>query len=80
MSRLVNRKRKISTAMISTPSMISSASSASTQSRIFRASFLAAYVSQESDEIEIPANLQSAETYKFVGATYGLRKDYGIGI
>lgn len=33
-------------------------------------------MSQESDEVEIPANLQSAETYKFVGATYGLRKDY----
>ena len=69
---VIERKRKVSTSMISPPSTIPSiSSSASTVSRVSRASFSAAYVSQQSDEIEIPADLRSAESYEFLGFTYG---------
>lgn len=68
---VTGKKRKISTTMLSPASTILSASSASTVSRVSGASFSARYVSQQSDGIEIPADLRSPETYEFLGFTYG---------
>lgn len=68
---VTGNKRKISTTMISPPSTIPSVSSASTISRVSGASFSASYISRQSDQIEIPADLRSAETYEFLGFKYG---------
>ena len=64
-SPIINGKRKISTALISSPSTIPSSSS-----RVSGASFSASHTRRESDEIEIPAELRSGETYEFLGFTY----------
>ncbi|KAA6415576.1 MAG: hypothetical protein FRX48_00292 [Lasallia pustulata] len=67
LSGVFDGKRKISTAMISPPSTIPSASSSFTSTRISSSSFSATYTTQEIDEVEIPVMLQSVESYEFLG-------------
>ncbi len=65
----VNGKRKISTALLATPSSIPSRSEGVGSTQISSTSFNTAFESQEVDDVEIPANLYSAETYAFLGFT-----------
>ncbi|KAI9829830.1 MAG: hypothetical protein M1826_005407 [Phylliscum demangeonii] len=69
LSPIVNNKRMISATLISPPSSISLSTSESSRSasRVSPRSFSATYVVQEMDEIELPANLISRETYEFLG-------------
>jgi len=70
---VINKKRKISASMISPPSSQPSCSrsaSSNSASRVSSGSFSATFVGQATDEVEIPADLRSQETYEFLGFDY----------
>jgi len=70
MTVIINNKRKISTSTISPPSSLPSlrtSASSSTEREISPESFTASFVREEAEEIEIPADLRSLETYAFLG-------------
>lgn len=70
MTAIINNKRKISTSTISPPSSLPSRSisaSSPTKPKISPESFTASFVREEAEEIEIPADLRSLETYAFLG-------------
>lgn len=71
MTAIVNNKRKICTSTISPRSLLPSRSntsvSSSTEREISPESFTASFVREEAEDIEIPADLRSPETYAFLG-------------
>ncbi len=69
-SPILNNKRKLSTSSLSPPSSLPSrtVSTASHSDRdVSPANFAASFVSEEINDVEIPANLRSRETYSFLG-------------
>ncbi|KAI9779363.1 MAG: hypothetical protein M1816_003610 [Peltula sp. TS41687] len=65
---IVGQKRKISASMLTPPTPRSpSPPSSSSSSRVSSASFSALSVGQEVEEVEIPADLRSKETFEFLG-------------
>lgn len=63
---IVNNKRKVSTSILSPPPSESSSRSSSAHS-VSAASFQASFVSEQVDEVEIPADLRSLEAYIYIG-------------
>lgn len=64
---VVGQKRKISASMLAPPTPLPPSTASSC--RVSSASFSALSVGQEVDEIEIPADLRSRETFEFLGFT-----------
>ncbi|MCJ1365847.1 hypothetical protein MMC16_004972 [Acarospora aff. strigata] len=67
---VMNNKRKISTSSLSPHSSLPSRSlstASCTDLEVSPESFTASFVSQEAENVEVPANLRSRETYAFLG-------------